>query len=88
MDVICRKLFKDGLTLTFSAFRFPLGDKSSVQGFQFYVLKFFPLSKRILEGFELVSLGMSLTGKRFHVGNQALTSIVGSLLAQAKDMET
>ena len=46
--------FKDGLTLTCSAFRFPHGDKSSVQGFQFYVLKFFPLSKRIFEGFELV----------------------------------
>ena len=25
-----------------------------MQGFQFYLLKFFPLSKRIFEGFELV----------------------------------
>ena len=49
-----RKLFKVGLTLTCSAFRFPHGDESSVQGFQFYVLKYFPLSKRIFEGFELV----------------------------------
>ena len=31
----CKKLFRDGLTLTYSAFRFPHGDKSSVQGFQF-----------------------------------------------------
>ena len=52
----CRKLFKDGLTFTCSAFRFPHGNKSSVQGFQFYVLKFFPLSKRIFEGFELVCI--------------------------------
>ena len=49
-----RKLFKDGITLTCSAFRFPHGGKSSVQGFQFYVLKFFLLSKRIFEGLELV----------------------------------
>ena len=38
--MICRKLFKDGLTSIFSAFRIPYGDKSSVQGFQFSVLKF------------------------------------------------
>ena len=39
LGMICRKL-KDSLTSTFSAFRFPCGNKSSVQGFQFYVLKF------------------------------------------------
>ena len=56
----CRKLFKDGLTLTCSAFRFLHGDKSSVQGFQVYVLKFFPISKRIFEGFELVEIWQTL----------------------------
>ena len=40
VDIICRKLFKDGPSSTFTAFRNPCGDKSSVQGFQFYVLKF------------------------------------------------
>ena len=54
--MICRKMFKDGLTSTFSAFRFPHGDKSSMQGFQFYILKLFPLSNRTFEGFELVVL--------------------------------
>ena len=38
--MICRKMFKDGLTLTCSAFRFPCGDQSCVQDFQFHVLKF------------------------------------------------
>ena len=52
--MICRKLFKVGPTSNYTVFRLPCGDKSSVQGFQFYVLKFFPLSKRIFEGFELV----------------------------------
>ena len=36
--MICRKLYKDGLTLTCSAFRILHGDKSSVQGCQCYVL--------------------------------------------------
>ena len=63
----CRKLFKDGLTLTYSAFRFPHGDKSSVQGFQFYVLKFFPLSKRIFEGFELVNFPEQISGVQSHI---------------------
>ena len=53
LDMICRKL-KDSLTSTFSAFRFPCGDKSSVQGFQFLRVEVLPLSKRIFEGFELV----------------------------------
>ena len=48
-------LHRDGLTSIFSAFRIPYGDKSSVQGFQFSVLKFCRLSKRIFRGFELVS---------------------------------
>ena len=52
--MICRKLFKGDPTSTYTVFRFPCGDKSSVQGFQFHVLKFFPFSKRIFEGFELV----------------------------------
>ena len=52
--MICRKLFKVGPTSNYTVFRLPCGDKSSVQGFQFYVLKFFLLSKRIFEGFELV----------------------------------
>ena len=54
--MICRKLFKGDPTSTYTVFRFPCGDKSSVQGFQFHVLKFFPFSKRIFEGFELVTL--------------------------------
>ena len=49
-----QKKFKVGPTSNYTVFRLPCGDKSSVQGFQFYVLKFFPLSKRIFEGFELV----------------------------------
>ena len=39
VDIICRKLFKDDLTLSFSAFRFPHGDKSSVKGFHFATFK-------------------------------------------------
>ena len=38
--MICRKLFKDGPTSTYTAFCFSCGDKSSVQSFQLYVLKF------------------------------------------------
>ena len=54
--MICRKLFKDGLTSIFSVFRIPHGDKSSVQGFQFSVMKFCRLL-RIFRGFELRAEG-------------------------------
>ena len=47
--MICRKLFKDGLTSIFSVFRIPHGDKSSVQGFQSSVLKFCRLQSASFE---------------------------------------
>ena len=40
------------------------------------------LPRKLLQGETVV------TGKRFHVGNQALTSIVGSLVSQARDVDT
>ena len=47
--MICRKLFKDGLTSIFSVFRILHGDKSSVQGFQFSVMKFCCLQSAFFE---------------------------------------
>ena len=58
MICIYRKLFKHGLTSIFSVFRIPHGDKSSVQGFQFSVLKFCRLQSA---SFEVSSL---LVGKK------------------------
>ena len=55
--MFCRKLCKDGLTSTFSAFRFPCGDKSSVQGFQFSVLKFCSFQSASFEVSSLLGLG-------------------------------
>ena len=49
VDMICRKLFKHGLTSIFSVFRIPHGDKSSVQGFQSSVLKFCRLQSASFE---------------------------------------
>ena len=40
------------------------------------------LPRKLLQGETVV------TGKIFHVGNQALTSIVGSLVSQARDVDT
>ena len=37
---------------------------------------------------DLLSGKTLLTGKRYHIGNQALTSVMGTLLSQAKDIDS
>ena len=50
--------------LDFSAFRFPHGDKSSVQGFQFSVLKFFCFQSASFDVSSLLSYKISQFSKR------------------------